>query len=1046
MLNIRTLFICGILVFTQIGGLYAQVQSAQKPDEASFDEAFHLFEKEQFGNAQEIWDALLRESTLDNEKLVQARYFSVMCAIKLYHGDIAERIEEFANIHETNPLRYKLYLSYSHNLFSLRRYSQAINYYEKVAAYGLNKEQLGEYRFKYAYSLMIVEDFDAAKDLFFKIKDEESAFANSGRYYYAHLLYVDSSYSEALRNFLPLQEDPNFGPLVPYYLAHIYYQLENYDKLVEVGEELIENATASRAPEIAKLLADAFYSKKDYLSTINYLNIFKAKGGSLRLYDHYQFGFSLYQEKRFAEAIPEFNKISAGPEKLRQNAYFHLADSYLKVGDKNQALIAFRAASQLEVNPEIGEMAAYNYALLSYELASPFTDAISTFNAFIIKYPQTDKLSKIQEYLANIYITTKDYDKALKAIKDAGLDSPIMRVAYQKVAFFRATEMFNALQFEGALNKYAEMQKYPEDKALANLGNYWMAECYYRLLKYAEAKSKFDEFRQGFGASIQNIHNRSYYNSAYCNFKLFVFEDAILDFKNFVKFSSIDDMRYPDALLRIGDSYLLNAKYLDAADYYGKAITNNSVEADYAHFQRSECFGLLAKYDDQVKELNKLIYSYPYSAYSEKSQLEIAKTYLLQDKYQETLKALSDFKAKYPKSTSISEVKLKTGLVYSNMDKYEKAILSFKEVVNEYPGTPESIEAIRLAEIVYKRSQQISEYLDWVSTISFVDFKESTLDSTAYDAAFDVYAGGDCMQSLQAMNAYIGRFPLGIFKVPANYYAAQCAEKLELFSRAEEYYEQLVQLPSNPYSKPALRFTAEKAYLDSNYALARQRFQLWLEMETNEGQIILAYAGLMHCAEKLGDIESLMSYSQSLELKPTIDKYLKEEAQLNLARSYFTLEKWNLAAQYYAYIRESSAGEKQAEAYYFEALLLQIDEKHDSSNTHINKMIEALPSFKEWKMRSLLLMARNFWRLDDIFQAQYVIDFIIDSEFSGDLSSAAQDLRQEINLAEAQAIKEKEDLLQAQASPISLDPESGLQIIDVPEKEEPLEEPELIKR
>jgi tetratricopeptide (TPR) repeat protein len=1046
MLNIRTLIICGILVFTQVGSLYAQVQSAQKPDDASFDEAFHLYEKEQFGNAQEIWDALIRESSLSKENIVQARYFSVMCAIKLYHGDITERIEEFAKLHETNPLRYKLYLNYSHNLFSLRRYKQAISYYEKVDVYGLNKEQAAEYRFKYAYSLMIAEEFDAAKDLFFKIKDEESAFANSGRYYYAHLLYVDSNYSEALSNFLPLQEDPNFGPLVPYYLAHIYYQLENYDKLVEVGEELIENASASRAPEIAKLLADAFYSKKDYLNTINYLNIFKAKGGSLRLYDHYQFGFSFYKEERFAEAISEFNKISAGPEKLRQNSYFHLADSYLKVGDKNQALIAFRAASELEINPEIAEMAAYNYAILSYELASPFTDAITTFNAFLGKYPNTDKRGKIQEYLANIYITTKDYDKALKAIKDAGMKSPTMRAAYQKVAFFRATDMFNALQFEGALNKYQEMQKYPEDKALANLGNYWMGECYYRLLKYSEAKDKFLEFRQGFGASIQSIHNRSYYNSAYCNFKLFAFEDAILDFKNFVKFSSIEDMRYPDALLRIGDSYLLLAKYLDAADYYGKAIANNSVEADYAHFQRSECFGLLAKYDDQIKELNKLIYSYPFSAYSEKSQLEIAKTYLLQDKYQETLQALRDFIAKYPESNRISEVKLKTGLVYSNMDDYDKAILSFQEVVAEYPGTPESIEAIRLAEIVYKRSQRIGEYLDWVSTISFVDFKESTLDSTAYDAAFDVYAGGDCLQSLKAMDAYISRFPLGIFKVPANYYAAQCAEKLELFVRAGEYYEQLVQLPTNPYRKPALRFTAEKAYLDSNYALARQRFESWLEMETNEGQIILALAGLMHCAEKLGDTEALMSYSQKLEQKPTIDKYLKEEAQLNLARSYFTRENWTEAAQYYGYIRESSAGDKQAEAYYFESLLLQIDEQYDSSNTHINRMIEALPSFKEWKMRSLLLMARNFWNLDDIFQAQYVIDFIFDSEFSADLASAAKDLRQEINLAEAKALKEKEDLLEAQASPISLDPESGLQIIDIPEKEEPLEEPELIKR
>lgn len=1046
MLNIRTLFLCGILVFTQMNAVYAQVHSSQKPDEASYNEAFQLYEKEQYGNAQEIWDALIREGALNKDKIVQARYFATMCAIKLYHGDISERIEEFARLHETNPLRNKLYLNYSHNLFSLRRYTQAITYYEKVDAYSLGKEQAAEYRFKYAYSLMIAENFEKAQDLFFKIKDEESAFSNSGRYYYAHLLYVDSNYAEALRNFLPLQEDPNFGPLVPYYLAHIYYELKNYDKLVEVGEELIENATSSRAPEIAKLLADAFYSKKDYLNTVKYLNIFKDKGGSLRLADHYQLGFSLYQEKRFAEAISEFNKISAGPDELRQNSYFHLGDCYLKVGNKNQALIAFRAASELEANLEIKESAAYNYAKLSYELASPFTDAITIFNAFLNNYPTTDKRAKIQEYLANIYITTKDYDKALRSIKEAGLNSPNMRAAYQKVAFFRATEMFNALQYEGALAKYQEMQKYPEDKALANLGNYWMGECYYRLLQFAEAKEKFVEFRAGFGASIQKVHNRSYYNSAYSNFKLFTFEEAILDFKKFIKFSSADDARFPDALLRIGDSYLLLAKYLDAADYYGKAIANNSVEADYAHYQRSECFALLAKYDEQIKELNKLISAYPNSAYSEKSQLEIAKAYLLQDKYQETLRALSAFKVKYPQSNKISEVELKTGLVYSNMDENSKAIAAFKGVVNQYPGTPESIEAIRLAEIVYKRSQKINEYLDWVATIPFIDFQESTLDSTAYDAAFEVYASGDCMQTLDAMDSYISRFPLGLFKVEAHYYAAQCAEKLDLFKRAEQYYESLVQFPAHPYTKPALRFTAEKAYLDSNYALARKRFEEWLSLETNDGQRNLALAGLMRSAEKLGDRPALIDYAEKIEQKESIDKDLKQEAQLNLARSYYAMEQWSKASNYYRIIREKSTGNKKAEAYYFEALLLQRAEKYDSSNVHINKMIEALPSFKEWKMRSLLVMARNFWKMDDIFQAKYVIDFIIESEFSEELSIEAEELKQEINLAEAKALKAKEELLESQASPISLDPESGLQIIDIPEEDAPLEEPELIKR
>ena len=92
------------------------------------------------------------------------------------------------------------------------------------------------------------------------------------------------------------------------------------------------------------------------------------------------------------------------------------------------------------------------------------------------------------------------------------------------------------------------------------------------------------------------------------------------------------------------------------------------------------------------------------------------------------------------------------------------------------------------------------------------------------------------------------------------------------------------------------------------------------------------------------------------------------------------------------------------------------------------------------------MMARNFWKLDDIFQANYILDFIISSEDNAELVDQAKALKTEIQDAEARAIAEKEALLRKQESPILLDAEGDLQFLDSPGEDFPLEEPEIIEK
>ncbi len=1043
---IKVLLSLSCLVFLLNFEGKAQVNDHLKGSEDNYELALELLEKQQYGNAQLIFDRIAEDPVYEDEKRMNARYFAAYCAIELYHGDIEERVLEFAKIHETSPLQNRLWLRYANNLFSLKRYRQSLPYYEKVDPYSLNEVQKSEYRFKWAYALMQDEQSTPARELFLKLKDGNSAYSNSARYYYAHLLYVDSNFAEALKNFLPLQEDPNFGPLVPYYLAHIYYALENYDKLVEVGEELIANATPSRAPEIAKLLSDAFYQRRDFANTLKYLEIYQKKGGKMRLKDHYQAGYCYYREDRFADAIRSLNKITAGPEELRQNAYYHLGDSYLKVGEKNQSMVAFKAAAELEHDPKITEDALYNYTKLAYELASPFRDAIQVLKDFLIQYPDSPHRKEINSYLANIYITTKDYERAMEAIKVAGLNSPEMRSIYQQIAFYRATEMFNSLKFAGALEKYEESQQYPENKALANLAQYWIGECHYRLRDYENGRLAFQAFRKGPGAAAQDVFNRSYYHSAYCAYKVLDFKAAADDFRVFVRDAASKDPRKADSYLRLGDAYLLTGGYLLASNFYDKAIQANSVESDYAYYQRAVCLGLDGKPQLKTQELKTLLGRYSRSVYAEKAKFELGLTYLQMDDYTNSLQVFQEFENEYPNSDRLVEVQLKQGLIFSNRDQNQKAIATYKEIVKKHPQTQEAYEAIRLAEIVYKRERNITEYLDWVATIDFMDIEESSLDSTAYSAAFDIYTEGNYEEAYRSLDTYLSRFENGVFKEQAQFFAADAALRTNKMEDAYRLFKEVEHSNSREFKQQALPFLAEMDLKDSSYALARERYSRFLLIAESKEQVLQARLGLMRSAEKLGDSDAIIENSAALLEMEQLNKNLKTEAQLLQARVYYDREQFAQSFVLFEKVKESSAGNQKADAFYHQALIRQKQELYDSSNALVNKMIEALPSYREWKMKALVLMARNFWKLDDIFQANYIIDFIINSNENAELVAEAKALRTEINEAEARAIAEKEALLRKQASPITLDEEGDLKFLDAPGSEEPLEEPEVIEK
>ena len=117
------------------------------------------------------------------------------------------------------------------------------------------------------------------------------------------------------------------------------------------------------------------------------------------------------------EAISNFEKVTYRKNKLSQNAYFHLAECYLKTDQKPKAQMAFGSASKMSFDKSIEEESLFNYAKLSFELSySPFNQTIREFENFIKKFPNSIHSDKAFDYLGAVYMATKNYSQALASI------------------------------------------------------------------------------------------------------------------------------------------------------------------------------------------------------------------------------------------------------------------------------------------------------------------------------------------------------------------------------------------------------------------------------------------------------------------------------------------------------------------------------------------------------------------------------------------------------------------------------------------------------
>lgn len=1034
MLRIKStlLFLFFLSVLNPLTG-FSQKTTVYTHQEADYKSALKSFENGHYSIAQKKFKGVYTKIESRHSELRRnSEYYHAVCALKLFNDDaellFVQFIENYPQSPQIRLARFQLGRYY----YRKNEWRKAMKWMGQVDVNELEEVDVPEYYFKLGYASYKVDEFSQAQKYFNEAKQLESIYQSSALFYYSFLSYKFNFNETALKGFEQLKDDENFGPVVPYYIIQIYYLQGKFDEITEFGPDLVENAIPKKQAEIARIVGEGFYRNNDYVKAVHYLEIFMDKGYYADSTSNYQMGYSYYKTKQFDKATPYFQKTSDMDTEIGQLSLYYLGDIYLKENNKNAARSAFRFASKSKFNQEIKENALFNYAKLSYELdIDPYHESIIALEKYMDEFPNSPRLIEARKYLLNVYLNTKNYQRAIVAldkIKNKDLD---IQYAYQKIAYFRGIELFNSEKigfdnadysnYTAAIFYFQKSLDFPIDNKITALANYWRAEAYYRVGNMDKALKYFQVFKNTSESILLPEYQEVEYQIAYAHLGNNAYGPAIQSFRKYLdKHKGERSNKVNDAYLKTGDSYLVikgQDDLLLSLKYYQKVIDLQIGKVDYAYFQIAQAYMLLSRYDEQAEALNALVASYPDSKYVDEAKYTLGETYLVS--LQNFDKAIQYFTQVVEKHNGDVLLVQKSynglGTAYNNKGDYKKALSNFETSIALNPRTEEAFNAMLVHNsICVDNIGDAQRHIDFRSNIGLPEMSQSLKDSSVFLAAKKFYLEEDYPTAIKSLNNYLNAYPKALFVNTANYFLAESHLALKEYDQALIHYENVIEQPAGEYTERSVYYSAKINANNQNHSKAITRF-LYLEEHSNYDNYILeAQIGLMRSYRVLGQSESCLKYTALVLSNEKTSNVVKIEAQLTAGLSYFDSYQYELALQAFEKTENLTKNESGAEAKYHIAYIQYLKENYEGSVNEVYDLAKNYPSYKTWVTKGFLLMSDNFVKQKDYFQAKYILKTVIENYEGEDLVvEAGRKLDQILAIEKAEEevkVKEEEEI------------------------------------
>lgn len=972
-----------------IGSHVANGQRAyqtESPDRL-FVEGKEMFSLKNYSGCIDKLTAYKQQST--NADLVQeADYMMVCAAYEQGRPNVAELLKNYLEVYPSSRHADEVAFLIGSAHFGEGEYERAIYWFNQSNIDLLSPDQQEAYCFRLAYALLQQGDQEKARGYFARIEQVGKRYKEAASYYVAYIDYARGSYPQALQAFNRLKENPTYKEQSLYYITQIYFIQNKYSKVIDEGKQLLATyPNSANNGEVYRMMGNSAYHLGDEAQAIKWLDQYMATTEKPLRGDRYILGVCSYNKGDYAKAVKQLSQTVRANDALSQSASMYLGQSYLKLGQSNNARMSFESAATASFDKQVKEAAMYNYALLVHETGfTGFGESVRIFEDFLNDFPNSQYADKVNDYLVETYLTTKNYESALRSIQKINQPSHKILEAKQDILFQLGTQAFANAQMEEAIDRFSqaiEMGVYKEEAR--NEAYFWRGESYYRLNDYRQAISDYRTYLNNTRQRNTDTYALAHYSLGYSYFKEKDYPEALSRFRQYTDLeSNRQSASYADAFNRIGDCLFHNRQFAQAEEQYSKAAQILPSAGDYALYQKGFVMGLQKDYQGKISMMDRLISEYPSSSYVDDALFEKGRSYVLLDNNTAAARSFEQLIKQYPESALLRKAGIQLGLIYFNDGRMDQAAAAYKAVIDAYPGSDEAKVALQDLKSVYVEQNNVNAYAAYVNSLGGnVHLEVSEQDSLTYIAAEKLFMRGDNAGARQSLENYLQQYPSGAFSTNAHYYLGAIAFAEKQYATALPHFEQVVNAGDPKFMEESVARTAEIHYLNKSYDEAMSYFEkLLLVAETPENKEA-AKLGTMRCAEQTGQLAEAVQAATELlketKLSPEVVReahYVRAKAYTSLGQEAKALADWKELSKDTRTLQGAEAKYRLAQLYY--------DQKKDSEAT---KVLEDFAKngtpHQYWLARGFILWADIFIRQGDEGQARVYLNSL-QNNYQGD--------------------------------------------------------------
>ena len=976
---------------------FSQSSIYQTGAQQSMDRQLDLMDKHLFSASLYDSERLLSQM-LTPEQAQAATLNRAISALQLERPDGVGGIQSYLAAHEGHPSVAVAAILLGNHFFYKNKYTDAIAAYALVPIRLMQPEPGAEVLFKLGYSHFQLKNYQQATQYFDQVKSLGLPISADALYYSGYIAMEQGNMDQAIKELTAAEQTSFYAAKVPYLLTGLYYQQGSYAKAIAYASPLLASGQSLDQKETIHLyLAEAYYLSKDFLKASQQYDAFiLAKQGELSLEEMYKAGISFFEVAQYARATDYLKVAASGVDPIAQAASYFLGHAYLKLANYPFAATSFQAAASSSFNPQIQEEAVFNLAKTQFQRGS-FQLGINSLDGYLDTYPNGKNYIEAETLLSDALINSTDYLRAMEQMDQLRSKSAGIQQAYQKVAYFQAISYYRDKKYEQALSLLTKSQRYPASKDLLAETYFWQGEIYSVQGAFEKAIESYSEALKGISQTSLNFL-KAQYGLGYAFFNTRDYGKAAENFQAYLdKLGNTKAQNGEDALLRLGDCQYVQKKFDLAATTFLQAIKEGNTGADYAHFQLAMVYNYQNKNEEALEKLAQLIQSFPTSLYLEDALYQRGQVYLEELRYSEAANAFSELITSKPNSPFLPFALEGRAVANFSQQRYTETVADYKLILDNHPAADNAETALKGLQEALALQENSEEFGEYLQAYKNANPGIGTIESLEYESAKNLYLAKKFEQAAKALENYLRGYPESGQKSEALYFAADSYGQVGEQSKAISLFKLLEQEPPSPYRIRASQQLGKIELANENFNEALRYLVPIAQQTRSQLEEADVLNGIMAAHFGLANYDQAITYAEQLIALGGIVPAIVPRALLVKGKSQRSLGQHSEAEDSFGFLIQEYVSEEAAEALFLQALRYQEKGDFVGSNELIFDYSEGFSAFDYWYGSLFLLLADNYIKLGETFQAKATLQSILEQSTNAVVKEKAADKLKNLN-------------------------------------------------